>query len=796
MKDARKRSKSETREEETPSLLSKFENLRVQTPSSGNADKMHVDDDTHHLLDGGKPCADTAGHTGSGDDKSPANSGDGAQHLAEGHRATPDAHVERPPNCPTATGTEGALPTTSAQPTPPNRSTVMPSPWEVSLVRYRSSEITASFHTIQQKTGISSVGRVITVPNLAGVDLTKSQRTWLRRFMFLTSVPAGSIRTVEGVFPLKGFKLHDLVAPSDLKANAFLRKTTLNDYIYLRGSKKYWVVPDNFKKGSKDGFCLPEIPPSVITLEFRHGYRTHLQDERALDEGNPALATYESRNSFNERLAQMASWCREDPHGHIASLQIFLNSRAIKTEVNHPPSPAPAASAMEEGEENLRGLVRDPPPPPPLEDEIEEPVLAEIAAPASSSEGGISLSQQGIQLLVNRPFRDAGYLKAAEDWRPELLKLRPNLQVCRSCGDKSHASNRCNRSLSGGNPHMPSGEAWCPPEPTSLAAKMLDGFVCPYPLCRVTKAHVLSACDDLHQRCARCRARGHSSEIWDVPEQPGHYETHCPMIAQDQNSRIADSATSPTWDELLLQFESCASSGEMTKFRFHSAGCGFYPAQGEGDLEVLKALGYRWMSQLAAAEAIGLISSIHGLCDRAFGTRSLQYTELSDSEWNLVFQRREAKRARELRESQAQAKEASRAKARKHSPSTKRVALPPSNVARSGRPAKAGTSSRSGTTAPLPTPQVYPGTHAPMIPQMYPGTTAPPLTPQVFSPLPAGDPNPPTPVYGAAAPRVQPSFGYVYTPEQLAKWHEMSNQALPPPPGQGFKRIPKTGNRE
>ena len=85
---------------------------------------------------------------------------------------------------------------------------------------------------------------------------------------------------------------------------------------------------------------------------------------------------------------------------------------------------------------------------------------------------------------------------------------------------------------------------------------------------------------------------------------------------------------------------------------------------------------------------------------------------------------------------------------------------------------------------------------APMIPQMYPGTTAPPLTPQVFSPLPAGDPNPPTPVYGAAAPRVPPSFGYVYTPEQLAKWHEMSNQALPPPPGQGFKRIPKTGNRE
>ena len=99
MKDARKRSKSETREEETPSLLSKFENLRVQTPSSGNADKMHVDDDTHHLLDGGKPCADTAGHTGSGDDKSPANSG---EDPSTSRRATEPRQTRTSSDLPTA----------------------------------------------------------------------------------------------------------------------------------------------------------------------------------------------------------------------------------------------------------------------------------------------------------------------------------------------------------------------------------------------------------------------------------------------------------------------------------------------------------------------------------------------------------------------------------------------------------------------------------------------------------------------------------------------------------------------
>ena len=757
VRQRRRRCRSEEREVcQTPELLANFENLHLQLPSEEV--EMNVDDD----------------------DQAPQ----GSTATTGNHGASPPP-VERPPTSLTATNVE------SGTPTPPARSTVKPNPWNVSLARFQNAgQAAALFDVLQQKTKITSNGRVITVPEPITVNLSKVQRTWLRRGLFLTVIPAGSVRVVEGVFPCKGYKIRDLKSPTDYRANAFLCSKTLDEFIYLREKKRYWVVPNNYRKGSQDGYFLSELPLGVITPEYRQGYRDHLQDERALDEANPARATYESRNSFQERLAQMASWVHEDQFGHAASLQEFLDSRAVKTESVQSP-PAPAASSMEDDEVNLNDLLRDPPPPPSLDDEVEEPELAEITTPSpSNSEAGMTLKQKGIQHLVNRPFRDAGYLKAAEDWRPQLLKLRPDLRVCRLCGDKSHASARCTRSLSGSYPQVPSEGLWGAPEPNSLAAKMVDSFVCPYPFCRDKTVHILSACDDLHRRCARCRARGHSDEMWDAPEQPGHYITHCPVVATDQNSRIADSATSPTWNDLLSKFEAFASSGEMTKFRFHLAGCGFFPASGEGDLEVLKALGYRQMGQLAADEAISLVGSIHTLCAGVFGTRSLQFTEFTDSEWNTVFQRREAKRSREIRESQAQAKEASRAKVPKapfRGGYSAKSATNPPNAARTGQPATAGSSSRSESNAPFLTPQVYPGTHAPM------------LTPQVYPPLPAGDPNPPlppTPSYGAAAARVQPSFGYVnYSPEQLAKWQEMSKQAPPPPPRQGFKRIPKTGKK-
>ena len=469
--------------------------------------------------------------------------------------------------------------------------------------------------------------------------LDKSNLLWLQRAFFLSATPPKSICVIDGPLPA-GFKIDQVT--SDRRAE--LSQMKLSEFIYVRASLRYWFAPGTFSAevGTKgNGYFIPEVPPELVTPCYREGYQRHLLSERAEDEA--AMGTEGSRASLQDRVAQIANWLEGDKLGEMASLKAFLDS---KTQESKPaPNPPPEATDLNEiaidelfdleAELEVSSTDEDDK----AESPVDEAMLLAPEAPLSEQ----PLSPEGMNFLVERPLRDAGHHKEADEYKSQILKLSPDLGVCLLCGEKNHTTSRCYRKSTG--PPASGGESWYKAKAGSIVALEAQGFQCAYTYCRISTRHALASCASLHQRCKRCRARGHGDQVWEYPEHPGFYQTYCPHVAQDRNSSGVVSTYAPTWSDLLGQFESWASSGCMTRFRYHSVGCGFFPIHAEGDLQIAHALGYTWLKQLSAEEAVTLLATIHALCINAFGEQSLRYTALSDEIWDEVYRSRAAKRS-------------------------------------------------------------------------------------------------------------------------------------------------------
>ena len=469
--------------------------------------------------------------------------------------------------------------------------------------------------------------------------LDKSNLLWLQRAFFLSATPPKSICVIDGPLPA-GFKIDQVT--SDRRAE--LSQMKLSEFIYVRASLRYWFAPGTFSAevGTKgNGYFIPEVPPELVTPCYREGYQRHLLSERAEDEA--AMGTEGSRASLQDRVAQIANWLEGDKLGEMPSLQAFLD---FKTQESKPaPNPPPEATDLNEiaidelfdleAELEVSSTDEDDK----AESPVDEAMLLAPEAPLSEQ----PLSPEGMNFLVERPLRDAGHHKGADEYKSQILKLSPDLGVCLLCGEKNHTTSRCYRKSTG--PPASGGESWYKAKAGSIVALEAQGFQCAYTYCRISTRHALASCASLHQRCKRCRARGHGDQVWEYPEHPGFYQTYCPHVAQDRNSSGVVSTYAPTWSDLLGQFESWASSGCMTRFRYHSVGCGFFPIHAEGDLQIAHALGYTWLKQLSAEEAVTLLATIHALCINAFGEQSLRYTALSDEIWDEVYRSRAAKRS-------------------------------------------------------------------------------------------------------------------------------------------------------
>ena len=469
--------------------------------------------------------------------------------------------------------------------------------------------------------------------------LDKSNLLWLQRAFFLSATPPKSICVIDGPLPA-GFKIDQVT--SDRRAE--LSQIKLSEFIYVRASLRYWFAPGTFSAevGTKgNGYFIPEVPPELVTPCYREGYQRHLLSERAEDEA--AMGTEGSRASLQDRVAQIANWLEGDKLGEMPSLQAFLD---FKTQESKPaPNPPPEATDLNEiaidelfdleAELEVSSTDEDDK----AESPVDEAMLLAPEAPLSEQ----PLSPEGMNFLVERPLRDAGHHKEADEYKSQILKLSPDLGVCLLCGEKNHTTSRCYRKSTG--PPASGGESWYKAKAGSIVALEAQGFQCAYTYCRISTRHALASCASLHQRCKRCRARGHGDQVWEYPEHPGFYQTYCPHVAQDRNSSGVVSTYAPTWSDLLGQFESWASSGCMTRFRYHSVGCGFFPIHAEGDLQIAHALGYTWLKQLSAEEAVTLLATIHALCINAFGEQSLRYTALSDEIWDEVYRSRAAKRS-------------------------------------------------------------------------------------------------------------------------------------------------------
>ena len=499
--------------------------------------------------------------------------------------------------------------------------------------------------------------------------LDKSNLLWLQRAFFLSATPPKSICVIDGPLPA-GFKIDQVT--SDRRAE--LSQMKLSEFIYVRASLRYWFAPGTFSAevGTKgNGYFIPEVPPELVTPCYREGYQRHLLSERAEDEA--AMGTEGSRASLQDRVAQIANWLEGDKLGEMPSLQAFLD---FKTQESKPaPNPPPEATDLNEiaidelfdleAELEVSSTDEDDK----AESPVDEAMLLAPEAPLSEQ----PLSPEGMNFLVERPLRDAGHHKEADEYKSQILKLSPDLGVCLLCGEKNHTTSRCYRKSTG--PPASGGESWYKAKAGSIVALEAQGFQCAYTYCRISTRHALASCASLHQRCKRCRARGHGDQVWEYPEHPGFYQTYCPHVAQDRNSSGVVSTYAPTWSDLLGQFESWASSGCMTRFRYHSVGCGFFPIHAEGDLQIAHALGYTWLKQLSAEEAVTLLATIHALCINAFGEQSLRYTALSDEIWDEVYRSRAAKRSHDYKSPlSSPAGSVGKGKTRVRSPAVKRSA--------------------------------------------------------------------------------------------------------------------------
>ena len=255
-----------------------------------------------------------------------------------------------------------------------------------------------------------------------------------------------------------------------------------------------------------------------------------------------------------------------------------------------------------------------------------------------------------IQLMVSQSYEDEPQPHPESiPYRGEFLKLKPDLNVCKRCGQKSHTVHKCTFEnskdiLSQGNglPSEYERFSWAKPEAGSIAAEGTYGLnlSCVYPYCRNKLDHSVAACPHLHQRCGTCRTRGHDDLSFALNRERNEATTQCP-IKRAALVKEGFNMKGPSWRELQKEFEGHADQGVMTRFRYSQPFAGWFPIVSEKDARILKAVGYRCLQRISAEESVTFLMNV-SKATRHFG---LAFKPFSDDDWTLIYKRRDAKRS-------------------------------------------------------------------------------------------------------------------------------------------------------
>ena len=261
-----------------------------------------------------------------------------------------------------------------------------------------------------------------------------------------------------------------------------------------------------------------------------------------------------------------------------------------------------------------------------------------------------------IDFMVERPVEDEIPQLESNQYLSEYLKLTPVLRVCAKCGNSDHSNHRCSfESALDGNkrnktdPSKYEGCDWFTPDADSLAAQGVHGLLtCMYPYCRDRESHVVATCPAMHGRCATCRTRGHDNKVVETLNSLDGSTiktVNCPVVQQQllQIEGNQGKVEGATWRNLQEKFEQLANYGEFTRYRFAQPMAGWFPVYSEKDGRVLKAIGYRWLMRVSADKSVMLLSRFSESCQTLIG--GPPFKTFTDSEWELINRRRDAKRS-------------------------------------------------------------------------------------------------------------------------------------------------------
>ena len=512
------------------------------------------------------------------------------------------------------------------------------------------------------------VGQKIIMVNAPIVSLTFKEKDLIKRGFFQTATLEGVVRVVDGDWPPADFHAERIEDLQDKKARP--PNTTADDYIYIRHQLNYWHT----KNLSGQGVEVPEIPYGAITTLFRYGYKYHLKHERIIDE--EATFSVQSLRRAKERLELVEEWEKEDPEGMYSSLMEYLAERKLRDlheqvmdNVSNS-TPASTPGRLSGDEDSHQDRVESPKlnrfPQNPEENRVDSDLDVPRQVVPADEAHPFKLGHAALAHLIERKYKDEPYSDDAWEWKTELLKLSPDLKACLRCGNADHDTTRgCRLREDRSDDESREENNYFQPAAASLAALNKRGYICPYPYCRLRSVHDIRACPGLHQRCDRCRCRGHDSQSYTSPKD-GIIYSHCPEIAAAFNEEKPNSASSPSYSQLLAAFEGHAGTGVMTQWRHHVAAAGFFPALGEGDVSILSAVGYKWLLAVETNHAVSLLHKINRLCADTFtieGRKSLQYEKIQDQDWSYIWKERailDSKRKEERRREERPAKMARR----------------------------------------------------------------------------------------------------------------------------------------
>ena len=530
-------------------------------------------------------------------------------------------------------------------------------------------EFQKSVDELFYRLSLGLVGQKTIMVNAPIVSLTFKEKDLIKRGFFHTATLEGRVRVVDGDWPPADFHAERIEDPQDIKARP--PNTTVDDYIYIRHQLNYWHI----KNLSGQGVEMPEIPYGAITILFRYGYKLHLKHERIIDEEAAGPSNEESLQRATERLELVEEWENEDPKGMYTSLMEYLAERKLHDLRAHVmsnvsnSSPSSTPGRLSGDEDSHQDRVESPKLNrfPQNQEEIKVDSNLDVpnqVVPAAEVQS-FKLSHAQLAHLIERKYKDEPYSDDAWEWKTEILKLRPDLKVCIKCGNANHDTARGCRLREDRSDDESREENYFQPAAASLAALNKRGYICPYPYCKVRSVHDIRACPGLHQRCDRCRCRGHGSQTYTSPKD-GKIYADCPEVAAALNEEKPNSASSPSYSQLLAAFEGHAGTGIMTQWRYNVAAAGFFPALGEGDASILSAVGYKWLLAVETNHAVSLLHKINRLCADTFtieGRKSLQYEEIQDQDWNHIWKERailDNKRREERRREERPAKMARR----------------------------------------------------------------------------------------------------------------------------------------